>query len=58
MKLEINVRKKNGKNTNMCILNNVLLKKKKWVNEDFKRKSENTSRQMITKRQLPKSVSK
>ena len=37
MKLEINYKKKTGKNTNTWGLNNVLLNNE-WVNEEFKRK--------------------
>ena len=35
MELEINYRKKNGKSTNLWILNNMLLKNQ-WVNEEIK----------------------
>ena len=36
IKLEINYRKKNGKSTNTWRHNNILLKKKEWVNEEIK----------------------
>ena len=43
MKLEINYRKKNGKNTNTWRLNNMLLNNQ-WVNEEIKEEFENTLR--------------
>ena len=45
MKLEINYRNKNGINTKTWRLNNMLLKIQ-YENEEIKRKSENTSRQI------------
>ena len=45
MKLEINYRNKNGIHTKTWRLNNTLLKNQ-YENEEIKRKSENTSRQI------------
>ena len=45
MKLDINYRNKNGINTKTWRLNNMLLKIQ-YENEEIKRKSENTSRQI------------
>ena len=53
MKLEINYRKKNGKNTNTWRLNNMLLKTNGSMKKS-KRKSENTPRQVKIKTQLSK----
>ena len=54
MKLKINSRKKNGKNTNMWRLNNMLLNKTNRSLKKSKRKSENTLRQRKIKTQLSK----
>ena len=50
MKLEINSRKKTGKNTNTWRLNNMLLNNQ-WVNEEIKEKQNKTKQNKKTLRQ-------
>ena len=50
MKLEVNLKKKSGKTTNMGKLNNMLLNKE-YVNEEVKGKVKNTWKQMTMKTQ-------
>ena len=53
MKLEINYKKKSGKNTNTWRLNDMLLNNE-WVNQEIKEEIKNTWRQMKVKTQWSK----